>query len=151
MTLARLTLSAAFLSALAAPASLGQTSTIDPQSAVEQLSQSRICVACDLRDADLRGFDLVGADLTGADLRGANLATADLTDAILVGADLRGASLVDSMLGGADLHGAQLENADFSGANLDEASVSPDELEKAIICYIWLPNRQLFFVHQNCP
>ena len=46
-----------------------------------------------LRDADLRGANLIGANLRDADLRGANLIDANLRGADLEGADLEGANL----------------------------------------------------------
>jgi TIR domain-containing protein/pentapeptide repeat protein len=99
-----------------------------------------------LREADLRGANLIRADL-----RGANLGKADLGRAALVGADLREAALVgahlvraylgradlrEANLGGArlvraDLDGAHLGGADLDGADLREASLVGADLDRA--------------------
>ena len=60
-----------------------------------------------LRNADLRGADLLYADLRGADLLGADLLYANLRGADLLGANLRNACLSGANLNGADLRGAK--------------------------------------------
>jgi hypothetical protein len=84
-----------------------------------------------LREANLRGVELICAalryaNLTGADLREADLTDADLREANLTGADLREANLTDAILceadlTGADLTGADLTGADFTGVNFTGA------------------------------
>lgn len=67
----------------------------------------------ELRDLDLRGWDLRGANLAHAklvnvDLRGADLREANLSDARLERCDLRGARLT-----GADVVGVAITSCDF--------------------------------------
>ena len=63
-----------------------------------------------LRNADLRGADLLDTNLRNADLRGADLLDTDLRNA-----DLRGADLLDTNLRNADLRDAELNCAKFYG------------------------------------
>ncbi len=103
-----------------------------------------------LRNADLRGADLLYANLSGADLRGANLSGADLRGANLRyaclscanlrNADLRGADLLYANLSGADLSYANLScanlrNADFSGADLRGADLRGADFSGANLRY----------------
>lgn len=65
----------------------------------------------DLREMDLRDYDLSWCDLTearlnGADLRGANLSYCRLRRASLIGVDLRGANLSEAWLEKTQLSGA---------------------------------------------
>ena len=86
-----------------------------------------------LKNADLRGEDLVNANLNKKNLRGANLMNANLTGAklidanlarvILTDANLSGAKLVRTLLVNANLRGANLTNANLTGANLRGANL----------------------------
>ena len=89
-----------------------------------------------LRNADLRGADLLyadlrGADFSGADLSDANLIGADFSGANLRYADLRGADFSGANLRGAYLRGADLSYADFSGADLRDANLRNADLRYA--------------------
>ena len=89
-----------------------------------------------LRNADLRGADLLYADLRGADFSGADLLYADLRGADFSGAnlryaDLRGADFSGANLRGAYLRGADLSYADFSGADLRDANLRNADLRYA--------------------
>lgn len=66
-----------------------------------------------LREADLRGKNLIGLDLSKADLRGACLSYANLT-----GADLTEADLSSAVLFGANLDGARLQGTRFSSRSM---------------------------------
>jgi uncharacterized protein YjbI with pentapeptide repeats len=82
-------------------------------------------IRANLREADLRGADLIRANLIRANLReanlrGANLIRADLSDADLSDADLSDADLRGADLIGADLHGADLRTAHIADAKMDE-------------------------------
>lgn len=85
----------------------------------------------DLKDADLRGTNLLDADLKGANLLDANLWGANLLDADLRGANLSGANLAVSNLTGANLRGANLSGANLSGAILIDANLSDAKLGAA--------------------
>lgn len=91
----------------------------------------------DLRDADLRDFELSaehpqrrprGADLRDADLRGASL-PANLSHTNLRGADLREAILQDALLLGAGFFPpspeVSIRGANLQGADLRRACVPP--------------------------
>src|SRR5512135_350025 len=99
-----------------------------------------------LREADLRGANLIRADIRGAnlgkadlgraalveaDLREANLVGAHLVRAYLVRADLRGANLGGADLVLADLDGAALGGANFDGTDLRGASLVGADLDRA--------------------
>jgi uncharacterized protein YjbI with pentapeptide repeats len=91
---------------------------------VQQLLDTRKCLACDLSGAQLSGFALTGADLGGSDLRAADLRDADLYRAQLGGADLTGADLTGTNLGGVDLR--TTKGADLTGAKTNEQTYCPD-------------------------
>jgi uncharacterized protein YjbI with pentapeptide repeats len=96
----------------------------------------------DLNDATLLKADLSGADLSGAQLFNADLSGADLSGADLSGADLSGATLIQATLSNAnlsclnqggnkvctDLSGAHLSGADLSFADLSFAHLSGAQL-----------------------
>ena len=103
----------------------------------------------DLREAGLRGADLIGAylryanlseaNLRGAGLRGAylryaNLSEADLRGADLSGTELRYANLPEANLRGADLSGADLRYANFRKADLIDADFYGANLSGADLC-----------------
>jgi hypothetical protein len=70
----------------------------------------------DLRDYDLSWIDLMEAKLNGADLRGANLSHSTLISTNLTGADLRGANLENASLHHAFLCGALIEKKSLDAA-----------------------------------
>ncbi len=78
----------------------------------------------DLRDAILINANFGRANFSGANLRNANLMQAYMSHADLAGADLRGANLSDAYLSHANLRGANLCGADLSGAKLTESQLS---------------------------
>jgi Pentapeptide repeats (8 copies) len=84
---------------------------------------------CDLKGANLRGFDLSVTDLSSANLRGADLRGAILCEAYPLGADLREANLSE-----ADLSNCYLCEANLSGANLSGANLSGANLLSANLC-----------------
>lgn len=67
----------------------------------------------------LGGKQLRNLDLRGWNLRGANLAEATLVNVDLRGADLREANLSDARLERCDLRSARLTGADLEGARLE--------------------------------
>jgi uncharacterized protein YjbI with pentapeptide repeats len=95
-------------------------------------------IVVDLREANVRGFDL-----RGIDLRGAYLGRADLRETYLLGtnfgkADLRGAYvhrgfLPEAILFMADLREAYLRKANFFMADLREAKLSGADFDKAFV------------------
>ncbi len=84
--------------------------TIENPNDIRQLRESKHCINCNLRGADLRGMDLRSTELRNADLRGADLRDADLRGAYLVGADLTAARLEGAHLASADLTDAIMPN-----------------------------------------
>ncbi|WP_299402054.1 serine/threonine-protein kinase [Acaryochloris sp. IP29b_bin.148] len=78
----------------------------------------------DLRDAILINANFGRANFSGANLRNANLMQAYMSHADLANADLRGANLSDAYLSHANLRGANLCGADLSGAKLTESQLS---------------------------
>jgi uncharacterized protein YjbI with pentapeptide repeats len=85
---------------------------------LRQFKQTRICVDCNLKKANL-----TNAPLTGAFLRKTNL-----TEANLRGADLRFAILREVNLHRADLTNADLTGAVFRDVNLDDAILTGAKL-----------------------
>jgi uncharacterized protein YjbI with pentapeptide repeats len=71
-----------------------------------------------LKNANLRYFDLSGVNLSFANLVGANLYMADLRGANLFGANLCGANLTKADLHGANLRGAKLYQACMEATRL---------------------------------
>lgn len=92
---------------------------------IQQLLESRSCVACDLQNANLKGADLRGVNLSRANLRNADLRDAQLLAVNLKGADLRGANLT----------GADLLVVDFTDANLRGAKVDGVKPESLRFCH----------------
>lgn len=86
---------------------------------VKQLKETRKCVACDLREAQLDGFNLELGDLRDSDLRLASLYTANLR-----GADLTGADLTGTNLSGANLE--HTKGANLTGAVTNERTTCPN-------------------------
>ncbi len=97
---------------------------------VTQLLESRICIRCDLR----------GADLHQADLRGVNLTRADLSQSDLREANLAAANLLDANLRNANLEGADLLVTNLVGANLRHASLLQSQVDTARICNTIAPD-----------
>lgn len=98
--------------------------------AKKKLLETKECVRCNLRKADLRrkanlsDAILSGADLSGAFLCSANLSDANLSDANLNRANLSDASLIKLYLIRANLSDANLMWANLRGANLMGANLS---------------------------
>jgi len=82
----------------------------------------------DLREANLKGSNLLGVVLRAADLFGVNLWEANLGEANLIGARLGEADLREANLGGADLRKAILFRADLNGADLSRSNLSEADL-----------------------
>jgi CHAT domain-containing protein/predicted negative regulator of RcsB-dependent stress response len=95
------------------------------------LKETKRCVGCDLRRANLEGAILYRAKLEGANLEGANLERANLEGANLEGAHLEGAKLYRANLEGANLERANLEGANLEGAHLEGAKLYRANLEGA--------------------
>ncbi len=72
-------------------------SAFDPDD-LQKLKDTNECVACDLRDANLKGADLKRADLGEANLMGAMLWDANLMGAKLSGALMKGAILCNTTM-----------------------------------------------------
>ena len=77
-----------------------------------------------LRDADIRGLQLLGTNLSNAHLTNVNLSDARIRRANLTGARLRQAILERTFLRDADLSNADIQGADFSDADLTDAILS---------------------------
>lgn len=90
----------------------------DPEH-VKKLRTTKVCVQCDLQDADLKGLDARNGDVTKSDLRGA-----DLYKAQLRGADLTGALFAGANLSGADLR--DTKGASLAGATTNERTLCPN-------------------------
>jgi len=94
---------------------------------LQQLLKTKICVGCNLGDANLSK-----ANLWNANLSKANLVNADLSNADLKYANLRGTKLNNANLHGADLYSANLAGGtDLSGANLEYANLQGTKLSNA--------------------
>lgn len=106
---------------------------------VQKLLSDRICVSCDLSNADFKNADLRGVNLTRANLRGADLRRANLMAANLSKADLRAANLA----------GAKLLVTDFSGANLKDADLANAHYDQLRLCHTIEPNGKTS--NRDCP
>lgn len=78
----------------------------------------------DLRESILINANFGRANFSGSNLRNANLMQAYMSHADLANADLRGANLSDAYLSHANLRGANLSGADLSGAKVTESQLS---------------------------
>lgn len=106
------------------------------RAALQQLLETKACVRCDLRGAQLDDANLENANLEGANLEGATLGNAKLENAYLVGANLDGANLTKANLNHArlmlaSLIGANLSNAEIRGINLQSADLHQANLQEA--------------------
>jgi TIR domain/Pentapeptide repeats (8 copies) len=88
-----------------------------------------------LRDAILRGANLLLAAMRDANLSGAALVSVNLVDATLYGATLRGANLYDAILVNANLRGANLSGATLVNVNLRDATSGNTDLSEATLAY----------------
>lgn len=105
----------------------------------------------DLRDLDLRRFnlrfgrfyrvDFRGADLRGADFRGACMADVTMNGANLSGANFNDALLVNVDLRGANLNGAKAYNLRCSGTRLDRDAYRLVKADYFTKFGIWLRTR----------
>lgn len=115
-----------------------QTSTGNQAASIQQLLETKTCIRCDLRGAQLAAADLEDANLEGANLENANLAGANLRNAYLFGANLNGANLTEisadhakfmlASLAGANFRDADLNGVNFQGANLRSANLENADL-----------------------
>lgn len=112
--------------------------------ALQQLQQTNTCVACDLRNANLAGFDLRGANLERANLAGANLEGSNLERAYLVGANLEKASLRN-----ARISQGRLAYANFARADLSEAHLRGSDLRGAQLRHATLVSADLKTDHRH--
>ena len=132
---------------------IGLASMNMDSSSFNQIKRKTSFLGADLRDADLKGFDLNGIDLISANLKGAdlketNLDKAILSDANLWGANLQMAKLRESILHRADLSWANLNEADLKKANLNGAILNDTKLKKANLNEIemeWAISRHAFY------
>lgn len=85
---------------------------------VQQFKQTRRCIKCNLKKADLANASLTGAFLRETNLKEANLEGADLRFAILRKVNLKKANLTNANLTGAIFQGVNLEDAILTGAQL---------------------------------
>jgi len=85
---------------------------------VLKLRQTRNCVDCNLRKANLENASLMGAFLRETNLKEANLEGADLRFAIIRNVNLKNANLSNANLTGAILRDVNLEGANLTGAQL---------------------------------
>ncbi len=120
-----------FQSQLATQVEIAATS--DKSAQVRQLLQTKVCIRCDLRGANLQSADLEDANLEGANLEGANLAGARLKKAYLVGANLNGVNLARANLERSILTLASLVKANLESAKLRGANLQSTNLEGAIL------------------
>ena len=104
-----------------------------------------------LRDANLRGADLLSANLQGANLQGANLRGADLLSANLQGAYMQGANLRGADLQDADLLDSDLRGANLRGVNLRDAKLLGTKLRRSknIILFNKLDGRTCYAVNHG--
>ena len=96
-----------------------------------------------LQEADLNGAQLQGARLSGAQLQGAGLSGAQLQGARLSGAQLQGAHLWKAKLQGAYLNGAKLQRAFLKGTQLQGAYLWKAQLQGAYLNWAKLQGADL--------
>lgn len=96
------------------------------QSDLDKLLKTKVCVGCDLSDADLSGKDLRKAKLLGANLTKANLSGADLSGAIFYAEEYTGKPRTN--LSGANLSNTKLVDADLTGCDLSIFGISRQNL-----------------------
>ena len=84
-----------------------------------------------LQEADLREAQLQGARLNEAQLQKAHLSRAQLQGAHLSGAQLQEAYLIEAQLQGAHLSGVQLQGGNLSAAQLQGADLNEAQLQGA--------------------
>jgi hypothetical protein len=101
-------------------------------------------IEADLREANLDRAFLIGAALTNANLDRASLEETDLWDAFLYEATLHEANLERAYLVGADLHGADLTGARLEEANLNHADLTEATLTGANLRCAQLKGSQLW-------
>lgn len=99
------------------------TSPINPARAekpehLKRFKQTRICVDCNLKKANLTNAPLTGAFLRKTNLKEANLEGADLRFAILRNVNLKKANLTNADLTGAIFRDVNLDDAILTGARL---------------------------------
>jgi uncharacterized protein YjbI with pentapeptide repeats len=104
-----------------------------PSQQLQQLLKTKICVRCDLRNANLVSADLRKANLEGANLEGANLSKANLKNAYLVGANLSNTRMDNVKLSDAFLYHASMEKTNLENANLDKANLQEANLSNSIL------------------
>jgi hypothetical protein len=88
--------------------------------------------AADLKDADLRKFNLNGVDFIDATLQRANLSQAHLNGADFSNADLTDANLTDVALTTANLTGAVMKGANLTIANLRNTVFADIDLSETV-------------------
>ena len=105
------------------------------ESDLSNFQHRKICMGCDLSDAQLDNLDLSGAYLYNSDLTKASLNNANLTKANLEKTRLNGATLINANLSGEDtnLKGAILVGANLSEANISEANMQDTNLKDATL------------------
>lgn len=96
------------------------------QQDLRTLLETKACIGCDLRDANLAEAQLTDAQLKWSRLQGANLKGANLNGANLIGANLEGAAIE-----GATLQGARLEGARLLGVALSQVRLAGADLRWA--------------------
>lgn len=108
-----------------------------------QLKQTRVCVKCNLKQADLSNARLTGAVLRETNLKQANLEGADLRFAFLRQVNLRKANLTNADLTGAILRDVNLDGAILTGAKLPTGFKLPSNQKPSDQIEIKLPEIKL--------
>lgn len=85
---------------------------------VQRFKQTRRCIKCNLKKANLANAPLTGAFLRETNLKEANLEGADLRFAILRKVNLKKANLTNADLTGAIFRDVNLDDAVLTGARL---------------------------------
>jgi|GEM_PF-3066572 len=85
---------------------------------LQRFKQTRNCIDCNLKKANLANANLTGAFLRETNLKEANLEGADLRFAILRNVNLKKANLTNADLTGAILRDVNLDDAILTGARL---------------------------------
>jgi len=96
-----------------------------------KLIETKDCIACDLRGADLHDLDFSGSDLQKSDLRGANLAHSIFFMADLSGADLSDVNASNTVFWKAAMQDANLTRIHAKGANFKGTSLERSDLSFA--------------------
>jgi uncharacterized protein YjbI with pentapeptide repeats len=116
---------------------------------LQQLLRTKICIRCDLRNANLEGADLRRSNLEGANLEGANLTKANLKSSYLVGANLNNANMNNTNLSEAFFYRASMGKANLEHSNVNKTNFQEANLSSAILRKSYTQGLNVIFTIAN--